>query len=110
MRLGVENREQVYLLAGLAVVAGYLVYVTMRASRPPEPSAPIQTPGRPARHSTGETQPLDLLMWGRLSACGRFSIGLGGTITEPPRRVTNPPQVENLPHIKHLADLSGVVS
>jgi hypothetical protein len=102
MRLGIENREQVYLLAGLAVVAGYLVFVTLRASRPPAPSAPIQTPAHPgARHSTGKSQPLHpVLMWGRLVACSRFSIGLGGTTTEAPRRVKNPPQVENLPHIR----------
>jgi hypothetical protein len=101
MRLGIENREQVYLLAGLAVVAGYLVFVTLRASRPPAPSSPIQTPGRRARHSTGETQPLPpVLMWGRMASCGRVALGLGGTTTEPPRRVKNPPQVENLPHIK----------
>ena len=37
-------------------------------------------------------------MWGRFSTCGRFSIGLGGPIQMPARRVENPPQVENLPH------------
>jgi hypothetical protein len=38
------------------------------------------------------------LMWGRFSTCGRFSIGLPTSVQKPPRRVTNPPQVENLPH------------
>jgi len=59
MRLGIENREQVYLLAGLAVLASYLVFVALRASRPPAPSAPIQTPG----------QLHPVVMWGRLSTC-----------------------------------------
>jgi hypothetical protein len=31
-------------------------------------------------------------MWGRFSTCGRFSIGLGGSVQMPPRRV------KNLPH------------
>jgi hypothetical protein len=37
-------------------------------------------------------------LWGRISSCGRFSIGLPTSAQEPPRRVKNPPQVENLPH------------
>jgi hypothetical protein len=37
-------------------------------------------------------------LWGRFSTCGRFSIGLGGRVPMPARRVENPPQVENLPH------------
>ena len=40
-------------------------------------------------------------MWGGLATCGRLTIGLPGSVQEPPRRVTNPPQVENLPHIRH---------
>src|SRR5271154_3228752 len=36
--------------------------------------------------SAGKTE----VLWGRLSTCGRLSIGLG--------RVTNPPQVNNLSH------------
>jgi hypothetical protein len=32
-------------------------------------------------------------------------IGLPTSVQEPPRRVKNPPQVENLPHIKHHAGL-----
>ena len=43
------------------------------------------------------------LMWGRFSTCGRFSIGLPTSVPEPPGRVTNPPQVENLPHIGRRA-------
>jgi protein SCO1/2 len=37
-------------------------------------------------------------MWGRISSCGRFSIGQPTSLQQPPRRVENPPQVENLPH------------
>jgi len=42
-------------------------------------------------------------LWDRLATCGPAqrehpSIGLGGRVQMPPRRVTNPPQVENLPH------------
>jgi hypothetical protein len=41
-----------------------------------------------------------LAWWGRFSTCGRFSIGPPASVQMPPRRVTNPPQVENLPHIR----------
>jgi hypothetical protein len=34
-------------------------------------------------------------------------IGLGGRVQMPTKRVENPPQVENLPHIRHLAGLSA---
>src|SRR5208283_4735912 len=40
-------------------------------------------------------------LWGRLSACGRLSIGLGGrmqTSAGVKRRVDNPPQADSLPH------------
>jgi hypothetical protein len=47
-------------------------------------------------------------LWGRFSTCGRFSIGLGGRVQMPPRRVENPPQVANLPHIRQPNDKSLV--
>jgi len=43
-------------------------------------------------------------MWGRLTTCGRLPIGLGGARKGPVcarRRVVNPPQVANLPHMRH---------
>jgi len=46
------------------------------------------------------------VMWGRLSTCGRLSIGLGGICILVGRRVDNPPQVGNLPHIKPRARLN----
>jgi hypothetical protein len=47
-----------------------------------------------------------MLMWGRFSTCGRFSIGLPTSVQMPPRRVEYPPQVENLPHKSR--SLSGI--
>jgi hypothetical protein len=39
-----------------------------------------------------------------------ISIGLPTSVQKPPRRVTNPPQVENLPHINTLrASIAAVV-
>jgi hypothetical protein len=46
-----------------------------------------------------------MLMWGRLATCGRLSIGLPTTLFKPARRVTNPLQVDNLPHISILRAL-----
>ncbi len=40
-----------------------------------------------------------MLMWGRLLTCGRVVLGLGGLVQMVGRRVANPPQVANLPHI-----------
>jgi hypothetical protein len=37
-------------------------------------------------------------MWGRMVSCGRLVIGLVGFNALVGRRVTNPPQVANLPH------------
>jgi hypothetical protein len=63
MRLGTENREQVYFLVGLAVVAGYVVYLNLLSRHAEAPPAPVPIPGspgggRPLRHSTGENQPI----------------------------------------------------
>ena len=42
---------------------------------------------------------LGMLMWGRMASCGRVALGLGGFSKLVGRRVNNPPQVANLPHI-----------
>ncbi len=39
------------------------------------------------------------LMWGRLAVCGRLVIGLG-VLAREAKRITNPLQVANLPHIR----------
>ena len=38
-------------------------------------------------------------MWGRLATCGGLAIRLSGDIEQCGRRVINPPQVANLPHM-----------
>ena len=38
-------------------------------------------------------------MWGRIASCGRFLIGLVGVPIWRARRIDNPPQIENLPHL-----------
>ena len=47
MKLGTENKKQVYLLIGLAVVAGYFVYSTFLSGPSVAPSAP-SAPANPA--------------------------------------------------------------
>jgi hypothetical protein len=58
MKLGTESREQVYLLAGLALVAGYMVYLNWPWPRPsppaPPPASRPRTPGSRVRRSIGE--------------------------------------------------------
>ena len=49
---------------------------------------------------------LPAILWGRFSTCGGFLTRRSGMGTEPSGRVENPPQVENLPHIRHFWPLS----
>jgi hypothetical protein len=37
VKLGLENREQVYFLAGLIVFAGYMMYVSLGRRAAPQP-------------------------------------------------------------------------
>jgi hypothetical protein len=46
MKLGAENREQVYLLLGLVLVAAYMVYIRLAPPAPGPTSMP--SPTRPA--------------------------------------------------------------
>ncbi len=39
-----------------------------------------------------------VILWGRLVTCGRLAIGLT-IFLHSTRRITNPPQVTNLPHM-----------
>jgi hypothetical protein len=62
MKLGAENKKQVYILAGLSVVAAYFVYSTFLAgpsvapSSPPAPTHPA-TVAAPAAAPEPEAQP-----------------------------------------------------